>query len=122
MNSKGFTLIELLVVVSIISILSAIAIPQFVQYQRGAKANASARLDIRTAAIAEEAYFSDNNEYTSSIEVLNQERYGFRASPGVTIRADALKNSFTLKAKVQGCDGELIYSQQDGKIIGDICK
>lgn len=61
-NQKGFTLIELLVVIAIIGILAAIAIPQFKSYrERGF--DAAARSDLRNAAVAEEAYFVDNDTY-----------------------------------------------------------
>ncbi|NDC37836.1 MAG: prepilin-type N-terminal cleavage/methylation domain-containing protein [Proteobacteria bacterium] len=63
-SQQGFTLIELLVVIAIIGILAAIAIPQFQQYRlRGY--DSAARSDLRNAAVAQEAYFVDNNSYIS---------------------------------------------------------
>lgn len=61
---QGFTLIELLVVIAIIGILAAIAIPQFQQYRLRAY-DGLARSDLRNAAVAQEAYFVDNNTYVS---------------------------------------------------------
>ena len=64
-NQSGFTLIELLVVVAIIGILAAIAIPQFAAY-RAKGFDARAESDCRNAATAEEAYFVDFAEYSST--------------------------------------------------------
>ncbi|MBI4665992.1 MAG: prepilin-type N-terminal cleavage/methylation domain-containing protein [Nitrospinae bacterium] len=63
-KKEGFTLVELLIVVAIIGILAAIAIPQFAAYR--AKSYCSAvKSDLANLAIAEEAYFTDNNAYTT---------------------------------------------------------
>jgi len=59
---RGFTLIELLVVVGIISILAAIALPNFLEAQLRAKV-ARVKADMRVVSVAWEAYAVDNNRY-----------------------------------------------------------
>ena len=61
---RGFTLVELLVVIAIIGILAAIAIPQFAQYKTRAF-NSRAQTDLRNGLTAEEAYFVDNEQYST---------------------------------------------------------
>ena len=63
-EEKGFTLIELLVVILIIGILAAIAIPAFLN-QKGKAYDSNAKSDARTAATAQETYFTDNNAYAT---------------------------------------------------------
>ena len=64
---RAFTLIELLIVVAIIAILAAIAVPNFLEAQTRSKVSRS-KADIRTQAIAMEAYFVDHNSYTRDSE------------------------------------------------------
>jgi len=62
---KGFTLIELLIVVAIIAILTAIAVPNFLEAQTRAKVS-RVETDMRSVAVALEAYRVDNNAYPPS--------------------------------------------------------
>jgi prepilin-type N-terminal cleavage/methylation domain-containing protein len=64
----GFTLIELLIVVAIIAILAAIAVPNFVDAQARSKV-ARMQSDLRTLAVALEAYHNDFNVYPASVLV-----------------------------------------------------
>ena len=68
-SSRGFTLIELLIVVVIIGVLSAVAIPKF-QNTKGKANTASLKSDLRNLVTAEEAYFYENQTYTSSLVAL----------------------------------------------------
>ncbi len=79
LSRKGFTLIELLIVVVIIGILAAIAIPKF-RDTKGKSYAASLKSDLRNLATAEEAYFYENANYTTSLSALN-----VSLSSGVTV-------------------------------------
>lgn len=60
--SRAFTLIELLIVVAIISILAAIAVPNFLEAQTRSKV-ARIKADMRTLVVAVESYAVDHNTY-----------------------------------------------------------
>src|SRR3954465_6149881 len=64
-DERGFTLIELLVVVVIIGILIAIAIPLYLNYQKGAK-NKSASSDVRNAVAVLEQCYNDGSAYPAA--------------------------------------------------------
>ncbi len=59
---NGFTLLELLVSMAIVSILTAVAVPQYQQY-RARSFDMRALSDLRNVAIAEEAYFMESETY-----------------------------------------------------------
>ncbi|MEE8331615.1 MAG: prepilin-type N-terminal cleavage/methylation domain-containing protein [Acidimicrobiia bacterium] len=61
----GFTLIELMVVVLIIAILIAIAIPSFLGFRRNAQ-DRSAQSDVRNVLLAEQAYYTEWEAYTTT--------------------------------------------------------
>jgi prepilin-type N-terminal cleavage/methylation domain-containing protein len=61
-NIKGFTLLELLVVVAIISILSAIAIPQYASYRETALCS-RIESDVRNTVSSLEAKYADTLSY-----------------------------------------------------------
>ncbi len=77
---RAFTLIELLIVVAIIAILAAIAIPNFLEAQVRAKVS-RVKTDLRTIAVAVEAYMTDHNVYPP-----DQDNNPFaRNEPGFTL-------------------------------------
>lgn len=68
-SNQGFTLIELLVVITIIGILSAVAIPSFIN--QSAKARQSeAKMTLSAIARAQQAYYLENQSFATSLDSL----------------------------------------------------
>jgi len=63
-GQAGFTLIELIVVVTILGILTAILIPNFVRARSSSKL-ATCQIDLRNIAAGLELYYVENQSYPS---------------------------------------------------------
>ena len=122
-SEGGFTLIELLVVIAIIGILAAIAIPQFAAYRRRGY-DSQAKSDLRNAATAQEAYFTDKNTYTSTVSTLTG-TYGYRQSANLTMGTAGTSTTFVVTATVaSGCSsstGVWSFASSSGVITGTPC-
>lgn len=114
-NNLGFTLLELLVVVTIIGVLSAITVPQFNDYRRRAF-DARALSDLRNVAIAEEAYFMDEEEYLSCVNDECATLPGIPGiSEGVTINMAANGDTFTgLASHIKGTGRAFEWDSERG--------
>ena len=86
----GFTLVELLVAIAIISLLAAIAIPQYQSY-RVQVYDTVAKSDFKNAMSALESYFVGNNIYPANPSDLLAN--GFNFSENVCFTKFTLENS-----------------------------
>lgn len=108
-KDEGFTLIELLVVIIIIGILSAIALPSFLNQASKARAS-EARTNIGALNRTQQSYYLENQGFGTNITVLgvgikNSDNYNYdvtsgNLTTGVVNRAASLKPD--LKAYVGG--------------------
>ncbi len=95
-GESGFTLIELLVVMLILGILAAIALPAFFN-QKEKAGDAKAKEYAHSAQVAQETYFTDNNEYADGeegIEALELIEPTLASADWVTLEGD--ENSYTI--------------------------
>ena len=115
-NGRGFTLIELLVVIAIIGILAAIAIPQYAAYRRRAY-ESQVKSDIKNVAVAQEAYFADNQAYKSCSPCSSSDIPGYSRTLEVAVDATELGETFTLSGTHTQCGADAwTYSSVSGSI------
>ncbi|MEM9220743.1 MAG: type IV pilin-like G/H family protein [Cyanobacteria bacterium P01_F01_bin.150] len=81
-NDEGFTLIELLVVIIIIGILSAIALPSFLNQANKAK-QSEAKTYVGSMNRGQQAFYTERTEFSANLEDL-----------GIGIAADTLNYSY----------------------------
>lgn len=114
-KAKGFTLIELLVAISIIGLLTGIAIPTYVNYRQRANDQHMVS-DLKNAVTAMEAYFLENNAYTSSVADLLA--LGFKQTAGVSLAITLTgSESYTLTASMpNGTRPSFTYDSKTGRI------
>ena len=85
---SGFSLLELLVALTVISILTASALPQYQEYRKRAY-DGRARQDVLSMALAQEAHFLDSEEYLACQQDACLALPGVaRISKGTEIRAE----------------------------------
>jgi type IV pilus assembly protein PilA len=69
LRKTGFTLVELMLVVTIIALLSALAIPRYANYQCKAK-QTEARKALGSMAKMQEAYFAEYSVYSMDLSLI----------------------------------------------------
>ena len=93
-NQHGFSLIELLVVMGIVSTLIAVALPRYASY-RATAYDSRAELDLRSIAMAEEAYFLENDKYLACSDSSCESLPGIkRLSNGVSLSVTTTETGF----------------------------
>ncbi|MBK1989755.1 type IV pilin-like G/H family protein [Sphaerospermopsis aphanizomenoides BCCUSP55] len=124
-DEQGFTLIELLVVIIIIGILSAIALPSFLNQAKKAK-QSEAKTYVGSMNRGQQAYMTENDTFTTSIDAMGiginstTANYTYTATTGASdgpgSKARALSySSTTVAASGLKNYGGLVYL----KAIGD---
>lgn len=107
-HMRGVTLMELMIVVVIISILAAIAYPNYRQYVARAKRN-EAKAALLQIATLQERFYLQNNTYTTDMSQLGFTNAGCNLTEAETYNVcvnAANANTFDATATYQKSDGE----------------
>ncbi|MEH2286205.1 type IV pilin-like G/H family protein [Nostoc sp.] len=133
-GDEGFTLIELLVVIIIIGILSAIALPSFLNQANKAK-QSEAKTYTGSLNRAQQAYFLENTAFTSDISALGigiqtqTVNYAYTVTGTysgtgavVTNRASVNTAGAPLKSYVGGVEVTNVGATSEATTIGVLCE
>ena len=115
-GQRGFTIIELVYIVLILSLLAAIAIPQFVVYRTRAY-NVSTNVAVKVAYTATQAFFSVSPGGTVSVALLSV--YGYNVNPSIILTIGGARKitNFTLQASHSGVSSTFTIDEK-----GDITR
>jgi type IV pilus assembly protein PilA len=105
-TARGFTMIELLVVMGILSALIAVALPKYSSYRAHAF-DSRAEMDLRSVAMAEEAYFLESEAYVSC------SGQACSALPGIQKLSEGVQLNVT--ASEGGFIGKSLHPRGSGK-------
>jgi prepilin-type N-terminal cleavage/methylation domain-containing protein len=117
-RNEGFTLIELLVVMSIVGALVAVAIPSYESYRANAF-DTRAQIDLRSVAMAEEAYYLQKESYLPCSGGSCTELPGIkRLSAGVVLQVQLTDKGFVVTASHPRGTGKVFtWDSDQGGVI-----
>lgn len=96
-HERGSTIVELLVVLVVLGILSAIAIPTYLN-QRGRAYDAGAKADLRQLVTLQEAQFTSSHAYTAAVSGAGAAWLSdYRPTAGVRWAIAATPNRFCIE-------------------------
>lgn len=108
LSQRGFSLIELLVVMGIMSTLIAVALPRYASYRASAY-DSRAETDLRSVAMAEEAYFLENDKYLACSDS------GCSSLPGIKKLSAGV--SLSISTTDAGFRGTASHPRGSGKVF-----
>ena len=117
-TNSGFTLLELLATLTIIAILTGIALPQYEAYKaRGF--DTTTQMDLRSIALAQEAYFFDTRHYLACNNVECTALPGIaRLSDGTEVAISINELCFTAEASNAKGTGKVYrWSSTSGGLV-----
>jgi type IV pilus assembly protein PilA len=107
---QGLTLIELLVVITILGILSAIAVPSFLRQTNRAR-EAEAKTYVATINRAQQSYFTENWKFGSladlEIGISNSNNYRYTSNPIVSAAGSAALTTAIPTSGARGYAGKV---------------